>query len=142
MRAKMKATERQLAGLKARSCHLREETITKANDAIDRLKRQKKPVNFETVAKEAGLARSTLYKNARIKERITSLRDGPVGAIIEREPVTDKEVLQMQKEKIVSLREKIKQLETDKDKLIHQLVEMEELKQENERLRKQLVKKI
>ncbi|WP_042331221.1 hypothetical protein [Desulfosporosinus orientis] len=46
-----------------------------------------------------------------------------------------KDKKQLQEEKIIALRQKVKQLEEDKAKLIAQLVEMEELKQENERLK-------
>lgn len=47
---------------------------------------------------------------------------------------------QLQDEKIKALRERIKELESDKDKLIAQLVDYEEIKDENERLKAQINK--
>ena len=115
-------------------------TIDKVNKAIDKLKRKGKPINFETVYKEAGVSRATLYNNPQLKERILSLR-----AISKASPLDDvvavkKDKLQLKDDKISALREQIKKLEDDKKKLIEQLVDYEELKAENERLKKQLVK--
>ncbi len=115
-------------------------TIDKVNKAIDKLKRKGKPINFETVCKEAGVSRATLYNNPQLKERILSLR-----AISKASPLDDvvavkKDKLQLKDDKISALREQIKKLENDKKKLIEQLVDYEELKAENERLKKQLVK--
>lgn len=117
------------------------ETIDKVNKAIDKLKRKNKPINFETVCKEAGVSRATLYNNVQLKERILSLR-----AISKASPLDDvvavkKDKIQLKDDKIASLREQVKKLEYDKKKLIVQLVDYEELKSENERLKKQLAKK-
>ena len=111
------------------------------HEPIDKLKRKNKPINFETVCKEAGVSRATLYNNAQLKERILSLR-----AISKASPLDDvvavkKDKLQLKDEKIAALREQVKKLEDDKKKLIVQLVDYEELKSENERLKKQLAKK-
>ena len=106
-----KVSDSQVAGIKAHAEAKNKETIDKVNKAIDKLKRKNKPINFETVSKEAGVSRATLYNNAQVKERI------------------------------LRLREQVKKLEDDKKKLIVQLVDYEELKSENERLKKQLAKK-
>ena len=108
---------------------------------LNKLKRKNKPINFETVCKEAGVSRATLYNNAQLKERILSLR-----AISKASPLDDvvavkKDKIQLKDDKIASLREQVKKLEDDKKKLIVQLVDYEELKSENERLKKQLAKK-
>lgn len=117
------------------------ETIDKVSKAIDKLKRKNKPINFETVSKEAGVSRATLYNNAQVKERILSLR-----AISKASPLDDviavkKDKIQLKDEKIATLRKQVKKLEDDKKKLIVQLVDYEELKSENERLKKQLAKR-
>ena len=131
-----KVSDSQIRGIKAHTEAKNKETIDKVNKAIDRLKKKNKPINFETVSKEAGVTRATLYNNSQLKERILSLR-----AISKVSPLDNvinikKDNLQLKDEKIKALREQIKQLEVDKKKLIIQLVEMEELKSENERLRK------
>ena len=134
-----KVSDSQVAGIKAHAEARNKATIDKVNKAIDRLKRKKNiTINFETVSKEAGVARATLYNNAQLKERILSLR-----AIVKASPLDDivavkKDRMQLKDEKIATLRLQVKKLEQDKKKLIEQLVDYEELRQENERLKLKL----
>ena len=133
-----KVSASQVAGIKAHAVAKNKATIDKVNKAIDKLKRKNKPINFETVCKEAGVSRATLYNNAQLKERILSLR-----AISKASPLEDiiavkKDKMQLKDDKIATLRMQVKKLEEDKEKLIIQLVDYEELKSENERLKKQL----
>lgn len=133
-----KVSDSQIAGIKAHAEAKNKETLDKVNKAIDKLKRKGKPINFETVSKEAGVSRATLYNNDQLKERILSLR-----AIAKSSPLDDivavkKDKIQLQDEKIVTLREQVKKLEQDKKKLVAQLMDYEELKSENERLKKRL----
>ena len=69
-----KVPDRQIAGLKAHAEAKNKETIDKVNKAIDILKSKNVPINFETVSKEAGVSRATIYKNEQLKERILSIR--------------------------------------------------------------------
>ena len=136
-----KVSDSQVAGIKAHAKAKNKENIDKVSKAIDKLKRKNKPINFETVSKEAGVSRATLYNNAQVKERILSLR-----AISKASPLDDviavkKDKIQLKDEKIATLRKLVKKLEDDKKKLIVQLVDYEELKSENERLKKQLAKR-
>ncbi len=131
-----KVSDSQVAGIKAHAEARNRETIDKVNKAIDRLKRKKNiTINFETVSKEAGVARATLYNNAQLKERILSLRAiskaGPLDDIV----AVKKDRIQLKDEKIAALRLQIKKLEQDKKMLIEQLVDYEELRLENERLK-------
>jgi len=133
-----KVLDCQVAGIKAHAEAKNEETLDKVNKAIDKLKRKNKPINFETVAKEAEVSRATLYNNAQLKERILSLR-----AISRLSPLDDvvtikKDKIQLKDDKIATLRKQVKRLEDDKKKLIVQLVDYEELKSENQRLKKQI----
>lgn len=134
-----KVSAEQVAGIKAHAEQRNKETIDKVNKAIDKLKRTKKPINFETVAKEAEVSRATLYNNAQLKERILSLRVLSTSSPLNDVVAVKKDKVQLQVEKITALRERVKQLEEDKRKLIVQLVEMEELKDENERLKRRLI---
>lgn len=68
-----KVSDSQVAGIKAHAKIKNKEAIDKVSKAIDKLKRKNKPINFETVSKEAGVSRATLYNNAQVKERILSL---------------------------------------------------------------------
>ena len=108
-----KVSDSQIAGIKAHAEAKNKATIDKVNKAIDKLKRKRKPINFETVCKEAGVSRATLYNNPQLKERILSLR-----AISKASPLDDvvavkKDKLQLKDDKISALREQIKKLEDD-----------------------------
>jgi len=134
-----KVSDSQVAGIKAHAEARNKETIDKVNRAIDRLKRKKNTIiNFETVSKEAGVARATLYNNAQLRERILSLRAISKAGSLDDMVAVKKDRMQLKDEKIASLRERIKQLEVDKKKLIEQLVDYEEMRQENERLKMKL----
>lgn len=133
-----KVTDKQVAGIKAYAEQRNKETLEKVNKAINKLKCKKQPINFETVAKESGVTRSTLYNNAQLKERILGLRAISKATPLDNVVAIPKDKIQLQKEKIVALRERIKQLEKDKEKLIVQLVDYQELKEENVRLKRQL----
>ena len=103
-----KVSDSQVAGIKAHAEAKNKATIDKVNKAIDKLKRKGKPINFETVYKEAGVSRATLYNNPQLKERILSLR-----AISKASPLDDvvavkKDKLQLKDDKISALREQIK----------------------------------
>lgn len=134
-------SDKQIAGIKAHAEQRNKETLEKVNKAIDKLKRKKTPINFETVAKESGVTRSTLYNNAQLKERILSLRAISKASPLDNVIAIKKDKLKLQEEKIATLRERVKQLEEDKKKLIVQLVGYEELKEENARLKRQLLNK-
>ena len=134
-----KVSDSQVAGIKAHAEARNKATIDKVNKAIDRLKRKKNiTINFETVSKEAGVARATLYNNAQLKERILSLRAiakaGPLDDIV----AVKMDRMQLKDEKIAALRLRVQKLEQDKKKLIEQLVDYEELRFENERLKSKL----
>jgi len=135
-----KVSAKQVAGIKAHAEQRNKEAIEKVNKAIDKLKRTKKQINFETVAKEAEVSRATLYNNAQLKERVLSLRAISKSSPLDNVVAVKKDKVQLQEEKITALRERVKQLEEDKKKLIFQLVEMEELREENKRLREQINK--
>lgn len=137
---KKQVSAEQVSGIKAYAEQKNRETIEKVSKAIDKLKRKNKPINFETVSKEAKVARATLYNNPQLKERILSLRAISKGVPLDDVVAVKKDKIQLQEQKIIAQREKIKQLEDDKKKLIAQLIDHEELKEENERLKRQLMK--
>lgn len=126
-------TEKQASVLQAHNERRNHDTIERVNRAIDNLKKCGAVINFETVAKEAGVSRATLYNNLALKERIIGLRAVarcPAAEIKKQKP----------KEAVSALRARVRKLEEDKKNLIAQLVDYEETKAENERLRRQLIK--
>ena len=134
-----KVSDSQVAGIKAHAEARNKATIDKVNKAIDRLKRKKNiTINFETVSKEAGVSRATLYNNAQLKERILSLRAISKASPLEDIVAVKKDRIKLKDEKIDALRLQVQKLEQDKKKLIEQLVDYEELRLENERLKTKL----
>ena len=133
----MKKRHKNTSGLIAYSTQRNQETLKKIDGAIERLKRSKStPINFRTVAEEAGVAKTTLYNNAVVKERIMSLRS------IQKSPLSPENMEAQRSCRMVvkQLNEEVRQLREEKKKLIVQLVEMEVLRDENERLKDALEK--
>jgi len=131
-----KVPESQVSALKEHNSQRKQNTAERVNKAIDKLKRKNAPINFETVAKEAGVSRATLYNNPNLKERIMGLRAIVVSPSPPNDALPQKTKEQQLKETITSLKARVRQLEDDKRKLVEQLVSFEELKAENERLKR------
>ncbi|PEJ56784.1 transposase [Bacillus sp. AFS002410] len=97
-------------------------TMSKVEEAIKRLTRSAKAINFNSVAQEAGVSKATLYNHSEIKERINFLRNQQEKAFVESRIKRDEN---NQNAIIGSLRRRIEKLEK-KNKL---------LEEENKRLR-------
>ena len=121
-------------GLSAYAKRKNETTIRQVNRVIDELHAQDEKINFEIVARLAGVSRGTLYNNEELRERIQQLRAG--GTDQRCDMLREKN--RRQEEKIRTMREQIRQLKEEKKKLIVQLIDYEELRRENERLRQML----
>ena len=93
---KKKVSEKQMAGLKDYAKNKNDTTIEKVNKAIDSMKRRGTQINFETVSKEAGVSRATLYNNPQLKERILSLRALARSSGCDGTPVVVKDKYQLQ----------------------------------------------
>lgn len=107
--------------------HLHEErkrkTKEKVENAIKRLTKDSKAINFNSVAKEAGVTKATLYNHSDIRERIEFLRDQQEKAYSNARVKRDEA---NQDAMNASLRRRIKKLEE----------RIEELEDENKKLRK------
>lgn len=135
-----KVPESQVSAMKEHNSQRKQNTAERVNKAIDKLKRKNAPINFETVAKEAGVSRATLYNNSKLKERIMGLRAIALTPSSEDGAEPKKTKVQRLEDTVAELRSRVRQLETDKKNLVVQLVDYEEMKAENERLRQQLLK--
>lgn len=136
---KRKVPESQLAGLKAHAEKSRAENTVKANEAIDRLYRRKKDINFKSVEIESGVSRSTLYAIPAVRERILKLRTGCRSDPNKDFTVIKKDAKEEYEALIAKYRAENAQLKKDKENLIAQLVEIEELREEVKRLRARLI---
>ena len=135
-----KVPESQVSALKKQNSQRKQDTAERVNKAIDTLKRKNASINFETVAKEAGVSRATLYNNTKLKERIMGLRAMDLTPTSEGGAEPKKTKVQRLEATVAELRARVRQLEADKKNLIVQLVDYEETKAENERLRRQSLK--
>lgn len=120
-------------GLKEYLDRKSQETADKVKNAISRLKRSKMTINFTTVAKEAGVAKATLYNNDVLRMRILSLRDEKTKgvAVIDTDENTKLEAKDV---KIKQLQEDVRKLKADEQLLIQKLADREVLLDEIERL--------
>ena len=137
-----KVPESQVSALKEQNFQRKQDTAERVNKAIDKLKRKNASINFETVAKEAGVSRATLYNNTKLKERIMGLRAMDLTPTSEGGAEPKKTKVQRLEATVAELRARVRQLEADKKNLIVQLVDYEETKAVNERLRQQLLKRV
>ena len=135
-----KVPESQVSVLKKQNSQRKQDTAERGNKAIDKLNRKTASINFETVAKEAGVSRATLYNNTKLKERIMGLRAMDLTPTSEGGAEPKKTKVQRLEATVAELRARVRQLEADKKNLIVQLVDYEETKAENERLRRQSLK--
>lgn len=135
-----KVPESQVSAMKVHNSQRKQDTAERVNKAIDKLKRKNVPINFEAVAKEAGVSRATLYNNPKLKERIMGLRAMELAPSSEGGAEPKKTKMQRLEDTVADLRARVRQLEADKKNLIVQLVGYEETKAENERLRRQILK--
>jgi hypothetical protein len=66
--------KRNTAGLRSAVLRRVEDARARAEAAIEALVREDRPVNFNSVAAQAGVTRAYLYTHENLRERITSLR--------------------------------------------------------------------
>ncbi|MCA1202184.1 DUF6262 family protein [Priestia flexa] len=95
----------------------KQETKIKVEEAIKRLTRTSKAINFNSVAKEAGVSKATLYNHSELKERINFLRNQQdknlVDSRIKRDENNQNAVIESLKRRIEKLEKQIKQLEEE-----------------------------
>lgn len=108
-------TERKIEALKEATDRKRQTALDKTDAAITKLLKEGKRINFPTVAKQAGVSVTYLYKYEEIKERHHLRRQQE--ASIEK-PVTPQSASDKSKQVIINqLRTRIRQLEADNREL-------------------------
>jgi hypothetical protein len=112
--------KRNISGL-TEYVHLKKENALKqVDEAIQKLVRNGKPINFNSIAAESGVSKAYLYTNVEIRKRIDGLREQYTKSKKpQKSNMTDKskDVL------LASKNKKIKELEAEvrrlKDELVH-----------------------
>ncbi|WP_096155388.1 DUF6262 family protein [Bacillus sp. FJAT-45066] len=102
----------------------KQKTKDKVEEAIKRLTKRANAINFNSVAKEAGVAKATLYNHIELKERIDFLRKQQEEAFVESNIKRDENnynaVVASLKRRIEKLEKKNKQLEKENKQLREQ----------------------
>ncbi|KYZ68313.1 DUF6262 family protein [Bacillus sp. GZT] len=115
----------------------KQETKIKVEEAIKRLTKNSKAINFNSVAKEAGVSKATLYNHPELKERIDFLRNQQEKVFqnsrIKRDENNQNAVIASLKRRIEKLEAKNKDLEKEIRRL---------RKEENEALADYFVNKV
>ncbi|ANN31767.1 transposase [Bacillus thuringiensis serovar coreanensis] len=104
-------------------------TKVKVEEAIKRLTKVSKAINFNSVAEEAGISKATLYNHSELKERIKFLRNQQEEAFVDSRIKRDES---NQNAIIASLKRKIEKLEKRKKELEEENKQLRE--RENEKL--------
>ena len=143
--------KRNTSGLEAHAQQKRESAIKRTTDAIARLIKEKRPVNFKTVSEESGVSRTWLYKEPEIKDKINQIKNKQTNKSCRPKNVDnqlDNQVIDTSQ--IDEFKTKIKKLETENYALRNhlevvygmadpQLVEkVKILQQENEALKERI----
>lgn len=122
---------RNIQGIKEYARKKKELTEKKVKDTIYRLIREKHPINFNIIAKEAGVSKAYLYKNQEIRKLIEELRVKQEG--LKKSKQMKVNMTESNKDAIIAIKNKrIKELEEENKRL----------KEELERLRGILYEKI
>ena len=108
---------RNTNGLKEAAQKKRLEAFARTESAIKQLLRQGQPITFEAVAQLAEVARSWLYKQPELKERISYLRDQSLPQKVDRQQSSEDSKAAI----ILTLRQQVKQLRQEKELLNQQL---------------------
>ncbi|EOQ17051.1 DUF6262 family protein [Bacillus cereus] len=95
-------------------------TVQKVDAAIQRLVRSSEPINFNSVANEAGIAKATLYNNQELRGRVESLRQQQAQAPTLKQ--IKRKMNENNKDAIIdSLKRRIKKLEGENKELRERL---------------------
>ncbi len=111
--------ERNIEGLKDNAAKKRQEAFERTDKAIQQLIKQKKKINFNTVAEAANVSKAWLYKEPEIKSRIESLRGEHSGT--NNVPVQERTSDSSWKAKYQTLKDRLQKVEAENRGLREQL---------------------
>ncbi|HHK5536737.1 TPA: DUF6262 family protein [Bacillus mobilis] len=98
-------------------------TLTKVNQAIQILIKNKEKINFNSVSTTAGVSKSYLYNHLDIRERINKLREQQQGLPSPRQ--VKREITDTNKDILLAAKNKrIKQLEDENKKLKEEMMRL------------------
>jgi hypothetical protein len=137
--------ERNVEGLRQNAQKKREEAIKRTDAGIQQLLKEKRPVNFKTVAEVAGVSTAWLYREPEIKARIEQLREQ--ASQTKKVPPKQRASDASKDAMIKTLKSRISKLDADNRELrkqlevvYGQLIETETLRQRTEQLKAENLK--
>jgi hypothetical protein len=113
--------ERNIDGLRVHAQQKAVDTARRAEEAIARLLKEQRPVNFKTVAETAGISTAWLYGNETLKQRIMHLRLQQAPAVQVKIPPREQASSASKDAMIAALRQRIKKLEEENGTLKRQV---------------------
>ena len=117
-----KTWERNTAGLVAHAQQRKEEKRQRVDEAITRLLREHKAINFNTVAKAAGVSKAYLYSQPQFRERIEVLRQQELEQRVRERAVRPTGKTDASKDLVILAKDRrIKELEAENSRLKKEL---------------------
>ena len=116
-----KTWSRDTTGLAAHAKQRSEEKHQRVDETIDRLLREQQVINFNSVAKEAGVSKAYLYSQPDQRERIEALRQQQLVHVVREQSSRPGKTDASRDLVILSKDRRIKELEAENRKLEQQL---------------------
>uniref|UniRef100_B8HWN6 Transposase n=1 Tax=Cyanothece sp. (strain PCC 7425 / ATCC 29141) TaxID=395961 RepID=B8HWN6_CYAP4 len=134
--------KRNTEGIKLAAQRKREETFTRTDEAIKQLIRDRKPINFESVAEAANVTRAWIYKQPELRQRIETLRSQQASKKelppqARASDASKTAMIATLREENKRLRAEIQRLKRDLESAYGQALGFEDLQSENSRLERQ-----
>lgn len=108
--------KRNTLGLQEHAQQKRESAFERTDQAIQKLLKEKKNINFGTVSEEAGVSRTWLYNQTDIRDRIEELRNNQTAKkskINKSASVKQRVINSSKSSEVIELQQRIKKLETE-----------------------------
>ena len=117
-----KTWERNTSGLVAHAKLRKEQKRQKVDETITHLLREQMAINFNTVAKVAGVSKAYLYSQPQLRDRIEALRQQELEQAVRERVARPTGKTDASKDVVILAKERrIKELEEENRKLRHQL---------------------
>jgi len=133
--------ERNVEGLRQNAQKKRQEAIKRTDAGIQQLLKEKRSVNFKSVAEVAGVSTAWLYKEPEIKARIERLREQGSSSKKKAPPkqrasdASKDAIIKTLKDRCAKLDAEIKGLREQIEVVYGQIMEIEVLKQQVEQIK-------
>lgn len=133
--------EERIARLSNAAEQKKQETLVATEKAIQNLQKNGKPITFKSIAREAGVSTSYLYKYSDLKEKIKKLREEQRSYKRKVIPTMSEDsksrIVENLKRRIIDLEQEIIQLKHTNESLAGRVFELEEYEDTVERFRQQ-----